>query len=404
MLTLSTAAGNIFFDNSVGVNMLSFETSTTLNILKSISILNPRIANNAFGIYSFVDTGRDGTARFGRFKKSEFNLRKRDATCTWNPQGGLTFGIDTVTTCAVQYEDEMCPGSLWDTCWEKLLGVGMDKHDFWATEEGAKFMEMVVNETFLKIGNDYQRLVEFAGHAGIIRADDEDYWIAAGTSPEVWDALKKQQITTGCKGYMSLAEEIKTLKGYDHFNVVIDEADVDGKKFNGDAIELFRSLVEKQTPEMAAWNMDGGSQFPQLVIKVTTGIFNRYKEQLTQMYTAIPQGYMLMIEGEKGQFKMRNVLEWDGYIVVAAPEWDSMFAYTGITPHIAMMTAPGVIGITGDVPASKQFDGMGLVVTQRLGAPFKGKTYFENTFRAGSAILDHNYVVYASLFLDPVTV
>ena len=400
MITLSTPAGNIFFNSGLGIRQMSFETSTTLNILKSVSILNPKLAQNELGFFSYVDVGRQGEARFGRFKKSEFNLRKRDATCTWNPVTGLTFGVETINTCAVQYEDELCPGTLWDTCWEKWLGTGMDKHDFYATPEGSAFLENVVQETFIAIGNDYFRLVNFAGHPSIIRSDDQYFWIEAGTSSDMWNRLKAQQLTTNCSGYLTVAEMMKINNGYSNFNVEILEADVNGAKYTGDAIDLFNRLIDAQTPESAAWNLNS-AEYGTQIISVTTGIYNRYLEQLRQMGTNIDFGMKLLIQGEVGIGYFKGVIKYNDYWVVARPEWSRMDAYTGITSHIAMLTAPGVIGIASDVPASEQYTGMGLIVTQRLGAPFKGKTYFESTFRAGGLILDKDFVTYASLFLDP---
>lgn len=400
MITLSTPSGNMFFNQGLGIRQLSLETSTTLNILKSVSILAPSLAQNELGFFSYVDVGRNGDAKFGRFKKSEFNLRKRDASCTWNPNGGLTFGVETINTCAVQYEDELCPGTLWDTCWEKFLGTGMDKHDFFATPEGAAFIENVLQETFIAIGNDYFRLVAFAGHPSIIKADDEDYWIEAGTSPEKWASIKAQQLTTNCSGFLTTAEQLKINSGYDHFNVEILEADTNGARYTGDAIDLFNRLIEAQTAESAAWSLNG-QQYGTQIISVTPGIYNRYLEQLRQLGTNTDFGMRLLLNGEGGVGYFKGVIKYNDYWVVARPEWVLMDQYTGITSHIAMLSAPGAIGIAGDVPVSEQWEGMGLVVTQRLGAPFKGKTYFESTFRAGGLILDHNFVTYASLFLEP---
>lgn len=401
-LELSNQGSANFFNNGID-SQLKFETGTTLNILKQTRILNPSYEKNVLGMYTFVPVDRDGSARFGSFKGNDHNLRSRDASCTWNPNGEMTFGIDTITTCAKQYQNEMCSAILWDTCWEKLLDIGMGKLDFESTPEGSKFLQLAIDDITKRIGNDYYNVVEFSNHPNITLSNTNDYWAEAGTTAKDWTAFKLQQLDSNCSGIWTTAEMLKTVQGYDHFNVPISADDVDGTKYIGDVIELFDTAIERMTSELATWELQEGVD-PALalpIIHVSQGMFNRYKQQLRTQYNNIPQGFMLMLKGVTGiEMPARNVLLYDGHWVIARPDWARFDKITGITSHMIAVTAPGVLGITADVSPSNQYRGMGMVVTRRPGAPFN-KTYFEAQFRVGGTIMDHRFMTYGSLFLAP---
>lgn len=391
-----------FFNNGID-SQLRFETGTTLNILQQTQILNPSYEKNVLGMYTFVPVDRDGTARFGSFTHSKHNLRSRDASCTWNPNGTMTFGVESITTCAKQYQNEMCSSVLWDTCWEKLLDIGMGKLDFNSTPEGTKFLRLAIDEIMRRLGNDYFNVVEFSNHPNITLSNSNNAWMQSGTTAQDWTAFKLQQLDANCSGIWTTAEKLKTVSGYDHFNVEIKESDVEGTKYIGDAIDLFERAIAKSTPELTAWEANVGVD-PALampIIHVTPGIYARYKQQLRTQYNNIPESFYLMMEGEQGiKMPMRNILMFDGHWVLSRPDWHSFDRITGITSHIIAITAPGVLGITADVTPTRQYQGMGLVVTSRPGAPFN-KTYFETQFRTGGTILDHRFMVYGSLYLLP---
>lgn len=399
-IQLSGQGNANFFNNGID-SQLRFETGTTLNILKSTQIMNPGYEKNVLGMYTFVDVDREGNARFGSFQHSKHNLRSRDASCTWNPNGSMTFGIDTITTCAKQYQNEMCSSVLWDTCWEKLLDIGMGKLDFNSSPEGKKFLTMAIDEIIRRLHDDYYNVVEFSNHPNITLSNANDYWMEANISAKDWNAFKLQQLDSNCSGIWTTAERLKSVNGYDHFNVLINEADVDGEKYIGDAIELIERAKAAMPAELGTWTARVGID-PELampIIHVTQGIFNKLKAQMISMHNHIPAGFQLFMEGERGiKMPYRNVLMYDGFWVIARPDFTQFDRITGITSHIIAITAPGVLGITADVKPNTR--GLGLVVTHRPDAPFN-KTYFETQFRVGGIIMDHRFMTYGSLFLEP---
>lgn len=388
-----------YFNNGVD-GVLSFNTGTTINILQQTQIMNPNYAKNVLDMYSFIPVGRDGTAKVGSFQHSKHNLRSRDNSCTWNPNGDMTFGVETIPICAKQYQNEMCSSVLFDTCWERLLGIGNDIYDFEATPEGAKFLKLAIDEIFNRIGNDYFNVVEYSNHPNIALSNTNNSWLEAGTTAKDWTAFKLQQLDSNCSGIWTSAEKLKTVSGFDHYNVPIYDNEVEGKKFIGDAIDLFDRAIEKSTPELKAWTNQSDNDLAMPIIHVSSGIFAKYKEQLRSMHNGIPAGLMLMLKGVSGiSMPSRNVLQYDGYWVVERLDWNAFDAITGITSHVIAITAPRVLGITADVPP-RNYEGMGMKITHRDGAPFN-KTYFEATFKTGGVIIDHRFMTYGSKFLVP---
>lgn len=405
MLTLElpgTGFGN-FISDGVGNNVISFNPETSINMMRDMAILRPDLGANVLGLHSYVPVGRDGKARWGKFSGSQHTLKSRTNNCTWDPKGRMRFDLKQLTACDKEYQNELCPGTLWDTCWEKLLGTGMDKQDFNATPEGAAFLRMAIEEMYRTIGNDYYDVVYFSNHPNIESSLENDYWLAVQTDPKEWDDYIDQQLDSDCSGILTTAEMIKLTEGWSHFNVEIKPEDVNGEEYTGDMIALLNKTLRARTAKFKAWKLR--PQDPMLArptFNVTPGMFDRLLEQLTQMYGNIQEGWFLRTEGELGVgMPMTGIIKWRGYYVISREDWTTMDAVTGITSHIIMLQAPGVLGIAGDVSPLGQYQGMGLVVNQRLLAPDRGKTYFETMFKVSGTILDTDFVVYGSLYLSP---
>lgn len=395
--------GKVFFAGDLSASVIQIETGTTLKIMKDFAILKPDLGANVMGLHTYVDVGRDNEAKWGQFSGARHTLRAANAGCVWNPQGNVTFNTNTIQACSLTHQSELCPGALWGSCWEKLLGTGNGKNNMESTAEASALLNELVSELYRTIGIDYYDLAYFANHPNINRSQEMDYWMESNVDPKEWSNFYDQQTATSCGGIMTIAENIKLVNGYDHFNVEIDDADVNGASYTGDTYDLFDRIIAARTSKMKGWTRKNGqAPFMTQVISVTPGIFARYKQQLRTSMNNIDRGMKLFMEGENGiSMPMQGVLEYDGYWILERQDWASLDALTGIVSHIAMMTAPGVLGIAGDVSPLEQYNGMGLQITRRLGPPYQGKTYFDNTFKLGTSILDHNFVVYASNFIEP---
>lgn len=395
--------GNAFFAGNETSNLLTIETGTALQIIRDYSVLKPDLGMNILGLHTGVQVGPDNKAKWGKFRAARFAARKRDSSCAWNPGGGTKFDVESVDVCGKQHQSEFCVGTLWDSCWEKLLAIGVDANDIEATAEGSRLLSILIEKEYETIGNDYYDLAYFANHPTIAESETNGYWVENGVDATDWNNYHTMQTQDSCGGIMTVAESLKTDEGFDHFNVEISTSDVNGKTFTGDAIALLRTVISKRTADFKTWSKSRfDSPIARPIISVTEGIFNRYKEQLTAQFNGIPQGYQLLVGGEGGiQMPMADVLMFDGYWVVNRTDWATLDAMTGMTSHIVMMTAPGVLGIAYDVSPMAQYRGMGLVVNQWNAAPYLGKTFFHTNYKVGAAILDHKYVVYGSLYLAP---
>lgn len=403
-INLPNNIGNAFFSNTDSTNLLTIETGAALQILKDYAVLNPDLGANQFGIHSYVNVSNENKVQWGRFRAAENVARERDVTCTWNPGGGVQFSTESLNVCSKQHQTETCVGELMDSCWEKLLAIGVDITNISASAEGATLLGIILQKEYETIGNDYYKMAYFANHPTITESDTQNYWMQ-GSAPDgdKWESFVTMLTQGDCGGIMTLAEYNKTVKGLNNFNVPIERTDVSGSEYTGDALALIRKVIRSQPPSMKIWSKTrtspGMSTRP--LISVTTGIYQKLLSEYTQMFNGIPQGYQLQTQGEYGWQLMPGTLLVDGYWVIERDDWSILDAMTGMTSHIVMMTAPGVLGIASDVSPMKQFKGMGLIMTQHNVPPFLGKTYFHTNYKLATAILDTDYVVYGSLFLEP---
>ena len=100
-----------------------------------------------------------------------------------------------------------------------------------------------------------------------------------------------------------------------------------------------------------------------------------------------------------GNRLVRNALRYKGYIIYKASAFKLFDQITGTVTHRVLVSAPKNFGMIYDIPELEQFAGMGLQVTQKLEAPYKGKVYMDTTFKMGTAIADVNALINASLTL-----
>ena len=92
---------------------------------------------------------------------------------------------------------------------------------------------------------------------------------------------------------------------------------------------------------------------------------------------------------------MPDVLNFKGIPVVV---WDASTAFdeiVGTSYHRVALVAPGNFGRATDVRNLRQYDGMGLIMVQKLDPPDNGKIYMDTTLRWGAALADKDYTVYA---------
>src|SRR5690606_31205744 len=148
------------------------------------------LTGNYFGLYSYGSVGRAGKIRFARLEGPKHILSSRKNGCTWNPKGKITNDITDMMLCPVEYNGELCPDALWDSCWELILGTGNQVRDITATPEGRALFAEMLRLTYVGLGNSIYDLGWFGQHPAIEDADDNDTYTV---SEEEWEDFKDQQ-------------------------------------------------------------------------------------------------------------------------------------------------------------------------------------------------------------------
>lgn len=397
MYKLEGDFGSIVFEQKGNSRYVTIPTGTALTFFKKLAVVAPDIAMNQLGLYSFATLGRNGKAKFAALGTPKHILQKRNNGCVWNPKGKMPMTLTEVELCPIEYMGEQCPDAFWDSCFEQIFGTGNDVRDFFATPEGQNLVKLMLQQIYTGLGNSYYDLAWFGQHP-LIDDSDANGWY--GVDPQEWADYKNQQVA--CGGFMTLIDYYKEVEGRDNFNIPIYRNEVDGEDFVGDAFDLLDRAIRKATGTfgqiLRAKTLNGIAP----TIQVSAGIFRKLEDQLLAKFAVIPAMYQYWMTGTDGtSMLMPGVLKHKGFNVVLNDAWGAFDALTGCITHRVVVSAPGVFGMANDVPDVKQFEGMGLRVTQHLDAPYMGKIYMDTTFKMTATLLDIDLLNNASLVLRP---
>ena len=392
---------------------LTLTTGEALNFFKNLSVTKPRLVENSLGLYSFGSVGRNGKVKFASLTNATPHmLRPRGNTgCIWDPVGNIAMNVSEFSVCPIKYQGQLCPDNFWGECFEKLLGVGNQIEDIYATPEGRMILQSLIQSIYNSLGDSLWMLSWFAGHPLIATATSGDTY---SIDDEEWDAFVAQQ-AIDCGGWMTLIDGHKE-SGLSHYNVLIPEDAVgtDGT-YVGDVGRpggLFGQLVKQSSKTMKLLNgkttqgsVTGAARGKQPIL-VTSSIFEAYERELQVDYPALPETFYYHLNDEYcaklgciGGEMAQGVLKWKGHLVILMEDWDYFYDLVGVEAHIAMMVVPGVLGMAYDVPSLDQFGGLGMIVEQKLGAPDLGKLYMHTNFDIGMGVTNTDLITYAGLYL-----
>lgn len=384
-------------------NIMALQTESVINFFRAFSIIKGDLVKNQFGLYSFGSFGRNRKMRFATFKGGNHLWSSRKNGCAWNPKGTFTSNLAEVETCPIETNIELCPDALWDSCWEKLMGVGNSKRDLYGTPEVAEFMGIVLDQVFRDLGDGFYDIAWFGKHPLIEQADENQTYNAS--SEENWMDYLDQQKT--CMGFLTYVDYYKTEENLANFNVPINDGDINGADYTGNPTELFDRLDKQSTPDFKVANDSRtpyGGQPPMYL--VTGAIFEAYENELIATHGALPELFYYKYNGEFcaslgciGGDQMPGVLKYKGRPVIRMSEWDRWANMLGITQHRAMLVPPGIFGMGWDVPSLSQYSGMGLIINQKLEAPHMGKIYMHSLMEMATAITDIDFITSASKIL-----
>lgn len=393
----------VVLDRTRDTRYFEMRTEAMMRFFDKIAIKYGDINADMLGVFSRMNVGRDLKARIGSLTTPNHLFSNRKNGCAWTPKGKVRLNTQEVDTCPIEINMEQCPDALWGDCFEMLFGTGNDVRDMLGTPEGRAMWDMFLRQVFIGAGNSFFMYTAFSNHPLIETANTLGFWSSV-TDSDNWTDFYDQMTSTTCGGYITLLDNLAA-EGQPGFDYPVSSADFDANgNFTGDIIAFldgmknstrgaFRAMVEaEQNPGQ-----------PRPIIMLSRSLFNAYREYIRTTYTGISEGYRFLLTGVDGQtVRMQNVLDFDGLPVM---HWDACTTFdsiVGSTCHRAALIAPGSFGIAYSGEATRQYEGMGMRILQRLEAPYQGKIYLDTALRAGAAIADTDFVVYGSLLQHPV--
>lgn len=382
-----------------GASIFALNLEAATLFFQQVAIKKMDILNNGMGVYSVVNVGRNNKAKFQGLSVPKHLLQSRKDCHVWTPKGKMYFRPEEIPTCAVEYNGEQCADSFFDSCMEKLLPAGSMVNDITGTPEGAELLGQMIQNIFLGLGNSFYDLTHYANDDFADQSATGNWWATNGTETSAeWADFRDQQTSVTCLGFIPQIEAEKA-DGTAHFNVDIPLADVSTNTYTGtDVTALFDSCIAAAP-----------AQFRQLVRRrqggigaaflVTPSIFEAYENYLISTYNSITEGFQLIVNGAP----VPGVYKYKGVPVMAMDEWEVYDNTVGIYSHRVVLTALGNMVVAHNVEpmAGGQFTGLGFVAYQRPEPSAKGKYEMYTTFRVGAAIADTNFMVNASIVLDP---
>jgi hypothetical protein len=333
----------------------------------------------------------------------EYLLQARGNGCDWDPVKGIKTAIDEVDMCAWKFQGEQCPDALWNTCLEKMLGVGNQVTDFLATSEGSALFSEIIRNVNIGLGNSYFMMAWFGQNDLIGVADENNSWVNKVDAAK-WANFKRNQAT--CGGLMTMIDRLKA-DDIEHFNVEITDSELsaDQKVYIGDAKALIDRVIDAAPYEFNMINEQNISSGDYPIIKVTPSIFKRLKEQnnLTSFAEVNMTTLNLMLKGKDDEFFLGpNTMMYNGYMIVRDDIQRKFDEVTGTITHRVLMGIPGVFGIAHDTAAIDQFNGLGMRMFQDLRPKEGGLLTMDAYGKIATRIINSDFLVNASRSFAPV--
>jgi hypothetical protein len=393
---------SIFGDN----NALSFSVNTesAIKFFNKFSWLAPSLQDNVLGLYSQTTVGRDLKGKWAAMSMSRHNTRARQKGCVWSPTGKSLLEQTEVLTHPLVTQQEICPDVFWDTCLERINGIGNDVTNFYATPEGAQLIESIIQNVFMSKSNDLSEIIHFSNHPIIETLNTSGLFSDA----ENWDAYYTQQ--TDNVAFDGLITQLDALHddGIDNHTLTIPSTDIapDGR-YNGDIVELLTDLKASVKNFNFKQILLGGTMVQNIkkrcIIKLTDPLWLAYQAHM-RTFANIPQGYAYLANGSDGQIQLHDVMMFDGMPVTRWEEVSAFDNMTGAMSYRAMIAAPGVFGIATDISnidSRGRNTNDGLRIEQSFRLQDGGKIYMQSNMRAGAVVRDAGFVAQAKLVRIP---
>lgn len=383
---------DIFAGNRFNSNILELNINSALHFIETYGILLEDVVANSMGMYNISKDVKEGKVKFLQSKGDRWFTKTKPASCAWDPAGFVTYSKSEVTLAPHNIQLAHCtedvPG------WEGLFGQGNES--LLDTPVGQRFFQDMVKWIFRGIGNDLTASATWGNHP-IIAAAKLKY----SGDPDKF--LRIQKTLNICGGWLTMVDAYKT-QGLANYNVPISPTDVNGDEFIGDPNALFNKVRAAQTTEFKAATRELRAMGQRPILAVTPSIFEAYQNWLGTQYPTIPDMFYYKLNGEfcanlgcAGGSSASGVIGWGDFWVKSMDSWGVVSSDMEIYHHRVLATMPGNLGLGLDVKEDSNFNGMGLILQQKLDVDQAGKIVGATNYRMGTAILDKDFIVNASL-------
>lgn len=400
MLSVEGNKGTAFTSQN-GSNVIQIGQREALSIFEGYSVKYSDLTANELGLLTLQSVGNVHKIRWGNLTSMSHMLTARKRGCAGGVEKGqIFFTTEDTDLCPVEYRGKICSDVFWDSCFEQIFGTGMDITDLLATEKGRKMWDMILRKLYFGIGNDLHDLAWFGQHPVIDLANDANWYTKSKITPKEWADYVDQM--DACTGLITLVDQLKA-KGVDNLNVTITEGtELTSGVWTGNIITFFKKLVASHSPIFQTM-IDKMNTGQRPIIMVSKEIFEAYKNYLQVTYPGLIESYLFQTTGMDGRTTTaRNILQWDGYLVVYNNEFNEFDRLTGTKTHRACVSYPGVFGLGYDIPSlSGQYSGLGMVIQQSPLLNEDDLIRMKTAFKIGTAILDMDLITYASTTIKP---
>lgn len=390
---LVTGLGNIEAGLFGTNQFFQAEIKTTLTFLENVGLVHEDLVLNEMDFYNISKNVVDGKVKFLSPTTPSYITKEKPIDCSWDPVGGITYGLSEASLVARNIQSEQCPYVV--PCWESLFGSGNDVESWTSTDLGLKLIEDLVKGIYRGIGNDLYKQAVMGMHP-IIALAESSYT----GDPSFYTRLKRTLNLSA--GWMTLIDELSTTKG-GQWAVPIHSSDVSGKKYIGNPVTLFNRLKDHMPAVFRAAAKQYKSYGIRPCILVTPSIFRAYQDYLMTQYTAFPDmlyyrmsNEFTALNGLNNQAPAPGVLGWDDFWIKEMDALDVICEEIQVTHHRATMVMPKILGLGLDIGELSGFRGMGLRMEQSTLLKEMGKIYMSTNYKMAAVIIDSQFVVNAS--------
>lgn len=346
--------------------------------------------NAQLGLYSIGSLNREHDATFVSLTAPDFLIQERGAGCSWDPVTGMTSDISTIASQPWKMQAEACPDLLWNSCIEKILGVGVDITDFFSTPEGTALVNEMLYQINLSLGNSYFMMNNFGQHPTIAEVDAEGSWVTTNSAKK-WNRFKNNQKPIA--GFYTLVDALAETE--DHLNVEVTNAmlSADKMKFVGDARKFVDNIIAAAPYEFSLMNENMVMMGQSPIIKLSYSIWERLNEQnnLGCFCDANETALNLLFNGTDAKYGLGvNVLRYRGYWIVKDHAQRQFDAVTNTVTHRGLLVYNGNFGLAHDTVALDQYGGIGMRIYQDLTPKGGGMLYMDTYGRVANAIINKN--------------